>query len=290
MQISPNADSASCHDARDAPAWVAEADGVTNGSPRWIDKRTASPETYQQYASSTQWSSSQKEIVFVSRGADRQALTCPKAHPLSTYVTQGGYCDGCTRQVESGISVMACTRCNWWLCSNCYRGRVAVQATAPATLASLNGQDRGRRSTPTRPRARGRGRSQSQSPDASARPDADADFAECGCDGTSGRGEDPCNVDGQQSKQNSRSCCEPPAFEVQEVDPGIYEQRIYEHRLHEQRLYEERLYEQRLQEQRASEKRAAAAYAREREPGGDTLSKKGEYRVCELPSDVCAVQ
>lgn len=242
----------------------------------WVDKRVLSPEVALQR---TQWSHSEREINFVQRRAEREQISCPKGHCLSPYTTKGGYCDGCTRQIEAGIGVMACTSCNWWLCSNCHRSRVASLFPAPATLASVNGQGRGRWSTPTR--RRGRARSQSQSPESRRRAQSPDGFAECGCDGTSGRGDEPDSLDG--GLKNHRSCCEPPAFEVQEVEPWVYKQRI-----DEQHLYEERLYEERLHEQQLCEQRYAAAVAREAR--GDTLSKKEEYRVCGGPDGDCAVQ
>lgn len=56
---------------------------------------------------------------FGSSGKDK-CWTCPSGHLLQPWTAKTGICDGCSRDVHAGDTVMDCRACNFYLCASCH--------------------------------------------------------------------------------------------------------------------------------------------------------------------------
>ena len=44
---------------------------------------------------------------------------CKNGHSLIKYITSGGYCNSCKKNISKNTVVMDCRICNYWKCLKC---------------------------------------------------------------------------------------------------------------------------------------------------------------------------
>ena len=56
-----------------------------------------------------------------SKAGEKKHQCCPQGHMLTMHTTKGnhGTCDGCSRDLAHGTTVMDCAACDYFLCNHC---------------------------------------------------------------------------------------------------------------------------------------------------------------------------